>query len=166
MPDERGRETEEEALERVRIVRQTQIFGDTPTDPTIGDVAVPAHDEETANVAAAEVDARADDGDEAAADLSPEEAKRQTEALDADDVQDGAEEAGQTDEDSEEAGVESEDDSDADDSSDGEDLTAAEKVERIKAADSAEEVDRLAAGDDRKTVKDAAEAKRKSYGTG
>lgn len=162
MPDERGRETEEEALERVRLVRQTQIFGDTPTDPTIGDVVVPAHDEETANVAAAEVDARADDGDEAAADLSPEEAKRQLEPLDADDVQDGAEDAGQTDEDADAAGVESEDA----DGSDEEDLTAAEKVERIRAAGSVEEVDALAEGDDRKTVQDAAAAKRKSYGTG
>jgi hypothetical protein len=53
MPDEQGRETEKEAEERVAIVRSTQIFGDTPTDPTIGDVTVPAHDEEAANVAAA-----------------------------------------------------------------------------------------------------------------
>lgn len=161
MPDERGRETEEEALERVRVVRSTQIFGDTPTDPTIGDVQVPAHDEETANVAAAEVAARAEDGDEEAAELSPEEAKRQTEPLSADDVQEGADEeggadagtsltAGDTDRTTEEG---SESDSD---------LTATEKVDKIRSAESVEEVDSLAEGDDRVTVQKAAEAKRKN----
>jgi hypothetical protein len=95
MPDEQGRETEEgSAKSAYAIVRSTQIFGDTPTDPTIGDVTVPAHDEEAANVAAAEVADQVEQGDEDAADLSPEEAKRQLEPLSADDVQEGAEEDG------------------------------------------------------------------------
>lgn len=81
MPNADGGETREEYEERLRIVRATQIFGDTPTDPTIGDVVVPAHDEEAANVAAAE-----------AADLSPEEAKRQLEPLDAEEVDEAADE--------------------------------------------------------------------------
>jgi hypothetical protein len=96
-------ESEEEAAERVRIVRATQIFGDTPTDPTIGDIDTPAHDEEAANLAGAEVAARAEDGDEEAAELTQEEAKRQNEPLSAEDVQEGSDE-----ESAEEAGVEGE----------------------------------------------------------
>lgn len=162
MADEQGRETEEEARERVAQVRATQIFGDTPTDPTIGDVVVPAHDEEAANVAAAEVAAQVEDGDEEAADLSPEEAKRQLEPLSADDVEEGAEE---------------QDDSDdvnglapatdvSDDSTDEADanLSAEEKIARIESANSAEEVDALAAGDERVTVQRAADKKRSSWG--
>src|SRR4051812_21256577 len=80
MPDEKGLETDDEARERVSQVVQTQIFGDTPTDPTIGDVTVPAHDEEDATASTAAVDAAADDGDDEAADLSAGEAKRQLEA--------------------------------------------------------------------------------------
>lgn len=148
MPDEHGRETEEEAVERLRVVRATQIFGDTPTDPTIGDVVVPAHDEEAANVAAAEVADQADDGDDAAADLSQEEAKRQLEPLSAEDVQEGADEA-----DADEAA--------ADDDDDASTRNAAEVVADIKSAESVEEVDRLEQErSDAKTVRDAAEAKR------
>jgi hypothetical protein len=143
-------ESEEEAAERVRIVRATQIFGDTPTDPTIGDIDTPAHDEEAANLAGAEVAARAEDGDEEAAELTQEEAKRQNEPLSAEDVQEGADE-----ESAEEAGVEGE----ATEEDSGP-RSAAEKVEAIKAASSVEEVDELAADDDRVTVRNAADAKR------
>jgi hypothetical protein len=171
MPDEQGRETEEEALERVRIVRSTQIFGDTPTDPTIGDVVVPAHDEEAANVAAAEVADQVEDGDEEAADLSPEEAKRQLEPLSADDVQEGAEEDGPVGDgeggSSITAGDEASDGADSTDAeghteeeSDEGELTAEEKVERIRSASSVEEVDSLAEGDSRVTVRRAADKKR------
>lgn len=149
-------ESEEEARERVAQVRATQIFGDTPTDPTIGDTVAVAHDEEAANVAAAEVDAQAEDGNEEAADLSPEEAKRQLEPLDADDVDDNA--AERADDDGFALGS---DDTDPD--GDGPELSAKDKIAKIEAANSVEEVDALAAGDDRKTVKDAAEKKRSSF---
>jgi hypothetical protein len=158
MPDEHGRETEEEAAARVAVVRQTQIFGDTPTDPTIGDVVVPAHDEEASNVAAAEVASRVEDGDEEAADLSPEEAKRQLEPLSADDVQEGAEEEGGADAgdsvaagDTERTTEEGESDSEP---------SREELISQIEAADSVEEVDRLAADDERVTVQRAAEKRR------
>ena len=169
MPDEHGNETREEALERIRIVRATQIFGDTPTDPTIGDVVVPAHDEEGANVAAAEVASQVEDGDDEAADLSAEEAKRQLEPLDAETVEEGAEEEGGVQDDGGDtsitAGDQSDEDTDSTDAdgeeeSEEDDLTAAEKVEKIKAASSVSEVDALAVGDDRVTVQRAAEAKR------
>jgi hypothetical protein len=179
MPDEQGRETEKEAEERVAIVRSTQIFGDTPTDPTIGDVTVPAHDEEAANVAAAEVADQVEQGDEDAADLSPEEAKRQLEPLSADDVQEGAEEDGAVQEDkggsSITAGDQADDGADstdaegnseeeAEESSNEGELSAEEKVERIKSASSPEEVDALAEGDNRVTVQRAADKKRSSWG--
>lgn len=157
MPDEHGNETREEAEERIATVRATQIFGDTPTDPTIGDTVAVAHDEEGANVAAAKVDAAAEEGDDEAADLSPEEAKRQNEALDAEEVDEAAED----DSDDDSTDLFSSDD---DDDSDSGDVTAAEKVRQIEAADSPEEVDRLAEGDDRKTVQKAAEKKRSSWG--
>lgn len=170
MSDERveNTETEEEARDRVAQVRANQIFGDTPTDPTIGDVVVPAHDEEGANLAAAEVADQAEDEDSDAADLSPEEAKRQLEPLDAESVNEGAEEQGDAGDDGSLAagdtdnGPDSEAAEDEDEFAAGEtaDLTAAEKVERIKSASSVEEVDSLAADDDRKTVNDAADKKR------
>lgn len=56
------------------------IFGDTPTDPTIGDVQVPTKNEEAAGVAVAENDADAEEGDEEAAEASDAEAKRQVDA--------------------------------------------------------------------------------------
>lgn len=152
MPDEKGLETDEEARERVAAVRATQIFGDTPTDPTIGDVVVPAHDEEAGNAAAAAVAADADDEDGDAADLSQGEAKRQHEALSAQDVNEGAEDR----DDDGEAVV----GDDSGDASDEADLTAGEKVEKIKAASSVEEVDALAEGDEHVTVKRAADKKR------
>lgn len=151
MPDEHGNETREEALERIRIVRATQIFGDTPTDPTIGDVVVPAHDEEGANVAAAAVAAEAEEGNDEAADLSPEEAKRQLEPLDAEAVEEGAEED-DSDADSE--------DVDGDGDVDGDDRKAAEVIADIESASSAEEVDSLAEGDERVTVQRAAEKRK------
>lgn len=143
-------ESEEDALERVRIVRATQIFGDTPTDPTIGDVVVPTHDEEGATDSLAKVDAAAEDGDDEAAEASPEEAKRQAEPS-ASDLEEGGADV---------ADGDSLDDSDDDEG----DLTAAEKVKQIEAAESADEVDRLAEGDERVTVKRAAEKKRSSWG--
>jgi hypothetical protein len=158
MPDEHGNETREEALERIAEVRRTQIFGDTPTDPTIGDVTVPAHDEESANLAAAEVAAQAEDGDGDAEDLSQEEAKRQLEATPSEEDFEAAEEANETGEEPVDTEAAS------DDSSDATDLTAEEKVKRIEAAGSPEEVDALAEGDERKTVQRAAEKKRSSWG--
>jgi hypothetical protein len=152
MPNADGGETREEYEERLRIVRATQIFGDTPTDPTIGDVVVPAHDEEAANVAAAEVaDQAENDEDGDAADLSEEEAKRQLEPLDAEAVDEAA------DDDSDDADADASDDSE-DDSDDK--RTAAEVISDIESASSVEEVDRLAEGDDRVTVQRAADKKR------
>jgi hypothetical protein len=142
MPDEHGNETREEAEERIRIVRATQIFGDTPTDPTIGDVVVPAHDEEGANAAAAAVAAEAEEGNDEAADLSPEEAKRQLEP--------SAEEL-------EEGGAEVADDDSEEDEGD---RKAADVISDIESADSTDEVDRLSDGDDRVTVKRAAEKRK------
>jgi hypothetical protein len=151
MPDEHGNETREEAEERIRIVRATQIFGDTPTDPTIGDVVVPAHDEEGANAAAAAVAAEAEEGNDEAADLSPEEAKRQLEPS-AEELEEGG------------AEVADEDDEDADASDDSEedegDRKAADVISDIESADSADEVDRLAEGDERVTVKRAADKRK------
>lgn len=161
MPDEHGNETREEALERIRIVRATQIFGDTPTDPTIGDVVVPAHDEEGANIAAAEVAAKAEDGDEEAADLSPEEAKRQLEPLDAEEVDEEAEEQGDTQEDDGDVTA-GEADSEDDES---EKRNVDEVVADIEKAESAEEVDSLEAErSDSVTVRRAADKKRSSWG--
>lgn len=154
MADERVEptETEEEARARVAQVRATQIFGDTPTDPTIGDVVVPAHDEEAANAAAAEVAAQAeDDEDGDAADLSPEEAKRQLEPLSAEDVQEGAEDQGNADEGAAEADVTSENEGSR---------KAADVVADVENASSVEEVDSLAEGDDRVTVQRAADKRR------
>jgi hypothetical protein len=147
MPDEQGNETREEAEERIRIVRATQIFGDTPTDPTIGDVVVPTHDEEGAGVdlAAANADAEDEDSDEL---LSDAEVKRQGDAPQF-----------------EAAAEELEDEEAADDSTDeADELSAKEKIRRIENASSDEEVNALAEGDDRKTVKDAADKKRSSWG--
>lgn len=143
MSDEKAtpQESEEEALERVRIVRATQIFGDTPTDPTIGDVVVPTHDEEGAgaDLAAANADAEDVEGEDRDDLLSDEEVKRQG---DTPQFEAAAEDL-----------AEDEDD-------EPEELTAHEKVDRIKAASSVEEVDKLAAGDDHVTVKRAADKKR------
>lgn len=141
MPDEQGRETDEEARARVEQVRATQIFGDTPTDPTIGDTVAVAHDEEAANVAAAEVDARAEDGDEVADDLAPEEAKRQFEPLSAESVQDDV-------------------DSERAEAPDADELSREDKIRQIESASSKEEVNRLAEGDERVTVTRAADKKR------
>lgn len=149
MPDEKGLETEEEARERVTQVRATQIFGDTPTDPTIGDVVVPAHDEEAANAAAAAVAVEADENEGGvAADLSPEEAKRQLEPLSAEDVQEGAEAQGNVEDDN------------ADAASDDEELSREEKIEAIKSAETAEQVDELVGDDDRVTVTRAADERK------
>lgn len=151
MPDEKGLETDEEARERVEVVRATQIFGDTPTDPTIGDVVVPAHDEEAGNVAAAEVANRAEeDEDGDAADLSQEEAKRQFEALSAEDVDEGAADEPDT---ADSADDDTDDDGDVD-------RKAADVIADIESADSVEEVDTLAEGDERVTVQRAADKKR------
>jgi hypothetical protein len=165
MPDEQGRETEEEARERVAQVRATQIFGDTPTDPTIGDVVVPAHDEEAANLAAAEVADQAEEGDEEAADLSPEEAKRQLEPLDADEVDESAEEQEESDDPNGLADSTSPEADDSDEEASTEKRNVDEVVADIEKADSADEVDRLEAErSDSVTVRRAAEKKRSSWG--
>jgi len=150
MPDEKGRETEEEARDRVAQVRATQIFGDTPTDPTIGDIVVPTHDEEAAggNLAAANADAEDVEDEDRDDLLSDAEVKRQGDTPQ-------FEAAAQD--------LADREDADADDSADqadADDLSREEKIERIKSASSVEEVDSLAAGDERKTVKDAAEARK------
>jgi hypothetical protein len=86
-------ETEEEARERIAIVSATQIFGDL--DTTAGaDAAgtdVLAHDNEQATENVAAVDAAQDAGDEDAEGVSADQARRQSEPLSADDVQEGAE---------------------------------------------------------------------------
>lgn len=148
MPDERGLETDAEARARVRQVVSTQIFGDTPTDPTIGDVVVPAHDEEDATASTAAVDAAADDGNDEADDLAPGEAKRQLEAT-------------PTAEDFAAAEADDADGRFADDGGPASDEPSREdKIRQIEAATSVEEVDRLAEGDSRVTVTRAADAKR------
>lgn len=157
MPDEHGNETREEAEERIRIVRATQIFGDTPTDPTIGDVVVPAHDEEGANVAAAAVAAEAEEGNDEAADLSPEEAKRQLEPS-AEDLEEGGATVADDEDDDDSDGLFESDDSDDDDAD--EHRNATDVIADIEKADSADEVDRLAEGDERVTVKRAADKRK------
>lgn len=72
-------ETEEEYYERIRLARSTGIFGDTPTDPTSGDVQVPSTDENAPAVS--QVDAAAEEGNEEAQEESPEQAKRQPQGL-------------------------------------------------------------------------------------
>jgi hypothetical protein len=143
MPDEHGRESDEEARERVAQVRATQIFGDTPTDPTIGDIVVPTHDEEGAgdDLAAANADAEDVEGEDRDDLLSDAEVKRQADAVQ---FEEAAEEA-------------------ADEDEDHDDRKAADVVADIEAATSAEEVDSLAEGDDRVTVKRAADKKRASF---
>jgi hypothetical protein len=73
-------ETEEEYYARIQAAASTGIFGDTPTDPTTGDVQVPTSNEEAAGVAVAEKDVAVEEGDEDAAEVSDEEAKRQVDA--------------------------------------------------------------------------------------
>jgi hypothetical protein len=148
MPNSDGGETREEYEERLRVVRATQIFGDTPTDPTIGDVVVPTPDEEGAGVdlAAANADAEDVEGEDRDDLLSDEEVKRQGATPQFDDVP-----------------VVDDDDADedsSDDSDDSDDRTAAEVISDIEAADSAEEVDRLSAGDSRVTVQRAADKRK------
>lgn len=85
-------ETEEEYHERIRLASTTGIFGDL--DTTAGADAsatdVPSSNNEAATVAVAEVDAAAEEGDEEAAELSTDEARRQ---VDVAGVQPSAEEA-------------------------------------------------------------------------
>ena len=136
------------------------IFGDTDTSGTAGPGAeVPTKNEEFAGTVVAETEA------ETGAEVA--EARRQVDAAAggtfAEDVDQGAEEQDEAEEGSTEpindqgADDAADDDADADD--DG--PTAAEVVEQIKDAETVEEVDELAEGDDRKTVKDAAETRRK-----
>jgi hypothetical protein len=73
-------ETEEEYYERIEAARATGIFGDTPTDPTIGDVVVPTSDEEAGgvNVSAADAQAEEDADDSDDSDDEPTEAEEQS----------------------------------------------------------------------------------------
>ena len=177
MADEKAtpQESEEEALERLRVVRATQIFGDTPTDPTIGDVVVPTHDEEGAgdNLARANADAEDLEGDERDDLLSDEEVKRQAEtpqfdaaAEDLADREDD-EDAGQN-EAWNESGTDNpevddpdqDDDTDDDGDVDADDRKAADVIADIESASTVEEVDSLAAGDERVTVKRAADKRK------
>jgi hypothetical protein len=57
-------ESDEEAAERVNVVRRSMMFGDMPTDPTTGDPQVPVNDQEGATVSVAEADAAEDLNDE------------------------------------------------------------------------------------------------------
>lgn len=149
MADEKAtpQESEEEALERVRVVRATQIFGDTPTDPTIGDVVVPVHDEEGAgaDLAAANADAEDLEGDERDDLLSDEEVKRQGDTPQFDQAAED---------------LADEDDTDGDGDVDDDDRKAADVISDIESADSVEEVDSLAEGDDRVTVQRAADKRK------
>lgn len=138
MPDEKGHETEEETAERLRIVRATQIFGDTPTDPTIGDVVVPVPDEEGAGADLAAANADAEDSDDPDL-LSDAEVKRQ----------------GATPQ-FEEAAEDADDD-------EGRRLAAA-VIADIEDASSVEEVDALVEGDERVIVQRAADSKREELG--
>lgn len=72
-------ESDEEYAERVRLARQSGIFGDTDTTAGAGASLsdVPSADNEGATVAVAEADAQAATGDEDAADASTDEARRQ-----------------------------------------------------------------------------------------
>jgi hypothetical protein len=72
-------ETEEEYAERIRLARQSGIFGDTDTTAGAGAslTDVPSSDNEGATVAVAEADAQAAEGDEEAAEASTDEARRQ-----------------------------------------------------------------------------------------
>jgi hypothetical protein len=139
-------ETPEESAERAAQVSRTMIFGDTPTDPTIGDPQVPTSNEEAGTVSVARTDEAADEGDEDAQDYTVEQAKRQ-----------GVE------------GVDEEDrlDADAREAAQGGEQTegrhqgtAKEVVAKVKEAESVEEVDELVEGDDRRTVLHAAEVKK------
>ena len=82
-------ESDEEYAERIRLAQTTGIFGDTPTDPTTGDVVVPTSDEEQGGVDVAAKDVAADEGDEEAEETSDKKAKRQSSAP-AQEVQDKA----------------------------------------------------------------------------
>jgi hypothetical protein len=103
-------ETEEEYAERIRLARQTGIFGDTDTTAGAGAslTDVPSADNEGATVAVAEADAAAEAGDDEAAEASTDEARRQVDV-----------EAGTT-ASAEEVDEAADDDDSADDEEDGE----------------------------------------------
>lgn len=81
------------------------IFGDTPTDPSLGDSQTVTKNEEEATVNLAEADLAAAEGDDEAADASQGEVKRQTDAVG----------AGETAEEVDEAADDSDDESDDED---------------------------------------------------
>lgn len=132
------------------------IFGDTDTSGTAGPGAeVPTKNEEFAGTVVAETEA------ETGAEVA--EARRQVDAAAggtfAENVDAGAEEREEAEEGSTEP-VNADAGADADENAD-DGPTAAEVVEEIKDAETVEEVDELADGDDRKTVQDAADTRRK-----
>lgn len=114
-------ESEEEYAERIRLARQSGIFGDT--DTTAGASAslsdVPSSDNEGATVAVAEADAQAAEGDEEAAEASTDEARRQVDV-----------EAGTT-ADAETVDEAADDDDEADDEEEASDEVPAEGSEFI-----------------------------------
>lgn len=160
MPNADGGETREEYEERIRIVRATQIFGDTPTDPTIGDVVVPTHDEEGASVNLAAANADAEDKDDDTNLLSDAEVKRQGDAPQFDDVPVTDSDDNNTDEDLFTGDGDSDEDADVDPDGDGPELSREDKINAISNASSVEEVDALVGDDKRATVVKAADAKR------
>jgi hypothetical protein len=69
------------------------IFGDLPTDPTLGDSQTVTKNEEEATVNLAEADLAAASGDEEAQEASQGEVKRQTDAVGADETAEEVDEA-------------------------------------------------------------------------
>jgi hypothetical protein len=145
-------ESEEEAAERVASVRRAMAFGDMPTDPTTGDPQVPVNDQEGATVSEAEADFAAQSGDEEAQSQdATEKARQDSHGLDeeqlavADDSEVATEDDGMP-----EGGREAE----------AHELSAKEKVKRIKEADSVEAVDEVLDGDERPSVQRAAESRK------
>lgn len=150
----------EAAEEHLRNVRGTMIFGDTDTTGGTGAnvTDVPSSDNEAATVAAAEVQADREAGDEQTEGVSNDEARRQV------DVAAGTTESAEEVDAGAEARADEEGEGDVSPANQEQgnqaQQTAAEKVRAIQEAESVEEVDELAADDERVTVRQAAEKRR------
>lgn len=95
-PDTQGFRDEDDVKQHAAHV--PGIFGDTPTDPTIGDTVVVTKNEEVAGQNVAEADAS---GDDEAEDASVGEVKRQTDAAGRDEFAEDVDEAADDDNDDE-----------------------------------------------------------------
>ncbi len=152
LPFEDGRETDEEAAERVSIVRRSMMFGDMPTDPTTGDPQVPVADQEGATVSQAEADAVAEIKDDEKADSMSmlEQARQDAHGLSDESLAEASDEEPAADEGGMPTGE-----------SEGQEKgSAKEKVAAIREAQSVEEVDELVGDDDRVTVTRAADERK------